>query len=74
MRGLSPAGGLAAFLILALGACSGSSGEPPAPGSDAFAYAGTVDGTTGVWVQPVEADAEPVLVAEGGRHVSWSPG
>ena len=49
--------------------------SPWSPGSDAFAYAGTSEGgESGIWVQPVEEGVSPVLVAEGGRHVSWSDG
>ena len=42
------------------------------PDSSAFAFAGAVEGETGVWVQPLDAD-DPTRVSEG-SWVSWSPG
>lgn len=42
------------------------------PDSSAFAFAGSVEGETGVWVQSLDADA-PTRVSEG-SWVSWSPG
>lgn len=42
------------------------------PDSSAFAFAGGVEGETGVWVQPLEANA-PTRISEG-SWVAWSPG
>lgn len=42
------------------------------PDSSAFAFAGEVDGETGVWVQALD-ESSPTKVAEG-TWVSWSPG
>lgn len=41
------------------------------PGSSAFAYAGVVDGETGIWVQDLSAD-DPARVSDG-SWVAWSP-
>lgn len=41
------------------------------PSSSSFAYAGTVDGESGIWVQPLDSDS-PMKVAEG-SWVAWSP-
>lgn len=44
-----------------------------APDGSAFTYAGTTEsGITGVWIQPAEPDAEPILMT-GGVFASWSP-
>ncbi|HSM44411.1 MAG TPA: hypothetical protein VK969_05275, partial [Acidimicrobiia bacterium] len=42
------------------------------PDSSAFAYAGTVDGQSGVWVQPLDG-ATPMRVSDG-SWVAWSAG
>lgn len=42
------------------------------PDSSTFAFAGEVEGDTGVWMQPLDADA-PTRISEG-SWVSWSPG
>lgn len=44
--------------------------RPWAPDSSAFAFAGTVEATDGVWVQELDADA-PRFVSEG-SWVAWS--
>lgn len=41
------------------------------PDSSAFAFAGDIDGETGIWIQDVDGD-DPVLVSDG-RWVAWSP-
>ena len=41
-----------------------------APDGSAIAFAGTIDGESGIWVQPL--DGEPALV-HGGTWVSWAP-
>ncbi|MGZ8585252.1 MAG: hypothetical protein ACXWXP_07225 [Actinomycetota bacterium] len=44
-----------------------------APDGSAFTYAGTNEsGETGIWIQPAQPDAEPVLMT-GGVFASWSP-
>jgi TolB protein len=44
-----------------------------APDGSAFTYAGTDEaGRVGVWVQPVRAGAEPILVTDG-VFAAWSP-
>jgi Tol biopolymer transport system component len=45
---------------------------PWSPDGSAFAYAGIVAGQAGVWVQPVDEGAPPVLVSDG-TVVVWSP-
>jgi hypothetical protein len=45
---------------------------PWAPDGSAFAYAGSVGGRGGIWVQPVDADAAPAFVSAG-AFVAWSP-
>ncbi len=43
------------------------------PDSNAVVYAGQAEnGTAGIWVQPIEADAEPQLVIAG-TFATWSP-
>lgn len=42
-----------------------------APDSSAFAFAGQVEGATGVWVQPVDRES-PTRVSDG-TWVAWSP-
>lgn len=41
------------------------------PDSSAFAFAGSVEGETGVWVQPLDTDSPTRISA--GSWVSWSP-
>lgn len=45
---------------------------PWSPDGKAFAYAGTSDAGTGIWVQPVANGTPPQLVSDGG-FVMWSP-
>jgi hypothetical protein len=45
---------------------------PWSPDGTAFAYAGVVDGSSGIWVQPVADGAAPTRVSDGG-FVMWSP-
>lgn len=42
------------------------------PDSTAFAFAGTIDGEDGIWVQPI--DGSPAVRVMGGTWVSWSNG
>lgn len=41
-----------------------------APDGSAFAFPGAIDGDPGVWVHPVDGDAERI---SGGNWVSWAP-
>lgn len=45
---------------------------PWAPDGSAFAFAGSVHGRSGIWVQPVDEGAAPSFVS-GGSFVAWSP-
>jgi hypothetical protein len=37
-----------------------------------MAYAGTIGGVSGIWVETIEGDLGPVRVADG-DYVTWSP-
>ncbi|MFV1991953.1 MAG: hypothetical protein ACC652_14575, partial [Acidimicrobiales bacterium] len=43
------------------------------PGSDAFAFAGAIDGREGIWVQLVGRADEPSYLTPG-EAVTWGPG
>jgi Tol biopolymer transport system component len=45
---------------------------PWSPDGTAFAFAGQMQGSSGIWVQPVAQGAAPTRVSDGG-FVMWSP-